>query len=63
MNDRLSMNHVSLPGDEDEIKETERQVIARLQPPMNLIKWRNPQKKMVGELRRICREEARARKP
>ena len=38
------------------------QVITRLQPPMNLQKWRNPQKKMVEELRKICREEARGGK-
>jgi hypothetical protein len=63
MNDRLSMNHVSLSGDKDDIAEAEDQVIARLQPPMNLNKWRNPQKKIVRELRKICREEARAGKP
>jgi hypothetical protein len=63
MNDRLSMNHVPLSGDKDDIKEVEKQVIARLRPPMNLDKWRNPQKTMVMELRTICREEARAGKP
>lgn len=59
MNERLSMNHVPLSGDKDDIEEVETQVIARLQPPMNLKKWRNPQKKMVEELRKICRDEAR----
>jgi urocanate hydratase len=57
------MTHVPLSGDKDDIEKLEKQVIARLQPPMNLNKWRNPQKKMVEELRKICREEARAGEP
>jgi hypothetical protein len=61
--EHLSMTHVPLSGDKDDIEKLEKQVIARLQPPMNLNKWRNPQKKMVEELRKICREEARAGEP
>ena len=50
----LSMNHASLSGDKDDIEKAEDQVIARLQPPMNLNKWRNPQKKTVMNYERFA---------
>lgn len=55
MNEHLFMTHVRLLGDKAEIKRAEKQVIARLQPPLNLTDWLNPQKVMVDERREICR--------
>jgi hypothetical protein len=40
------------------VRSRESQLIAEMKPPLNLTKWPNPQRKMVMELRRICRNEA-----
>ena len=46
------------PLDSD-VQRMERQLIREYEPPLNLIGWRNPQKGMIQNLRRVCREEAR----
>ena len=42
-----------------EAEPTERQLIQRLQPPLNLQGWRNPNAAAIRELRRTCAKEAR----
>jgi hypothetical protein len=41
------------------VGELEKQLICYKKPPLNLTKWRNPQKPKIQALRNICKEEAR----
>jgi hypothetical protein len=40
------------------IRDLERRLIRYLEPPLNLLLWRNPQAEAVKRLRKICAEEA-----
>jgi hypothetical protein len=44
---------------EDGIGAVERALIECLRPPLNLDKWKNPQKKAIMRLRKACADEAR----
>jgi hypothetical protein len=41
-----------------QVRTMEKALIKRLQPPLNLISWNNPQAEKVKALRDICRREA-----
>lgn len=41
--------------------ELERQVIGRLEPPLNLMHWPNPQRGQLKQLRKACVDEAQGR--
>jgi hypothetical protein len=43
---------------EENIRDLEKQLIRRMEPPLNLIYWHNPQRKAVMRLRSLCAEEA-----
>lgn len=55
MNKNLAYSYVLLESD---ISAFERRCIGKLQPPLNLTLWKNPQRNEVANLRRICRDEA-----
>ena len=38
----------------------EGQAIRSAEPPLNLNKWKNPQKAMIKSLRKVCKDEAKA---
>jgi hypothetical protein len=40
------------------VRSRESQLIAEMKPPLNLTKWPNPQRRLLMELRGICRDEA-----
>jgi hypothetical protein len=40
------------------VAAAERDLIASLEPPLNLTGWRNPQKALIRDLRRRCAAEA-----
>jgi hypothetical protein len=58
MNDHLCMNLVPIRPGSIEIKQVERCLITKLEPPLNLKGWRNPQAAALKALRNICRDEA-----
>jgi hypothetical protein len=61
MRRNLSMSHVCLPGGEEYIERIEKQLIAYLKPPLNLTGFPGGSaRKMLRQLRKACREEARA---
>jgi hypothetical protein len=43
----------------DCIGDAERALIECLRPPLNLDKWKNPQRAAIKQLRRTCADEAR----
>jgi hypothetical protein len=43
---------------ENRVKEVEQELIACLQPAINLTDWPNPKRKPLKELRKVCRDEA-----
>lgn len=60
MKNHLRMNLVPIPtGGKAKIEHVEQWLIANLKPPLNLKGWRNPQARMLKDLRKICRDEAR----
>lgn len=61
MRSHLSMSHVCLPGGKKHIERNEKQLIAYLKPPLNLTGFPDGSaRKMLRQLRKACREEARA---
>ncbi|MGO8915330.1 MAG: GIY-YIG nuclease family protein [Stellaceae bacterium] len=44
---------------DDDVAQLETQLIRKAEPPLNLAKWPNPQKRKIGALRNLCRDEAR----
>ncbi|GEM_PF-768839 len=48
-----------LDSDEHVRKIIEKRLIKEYEPPLNLINWQNPQKKMIEKLREDCREKAK----
>lgn len=55
---RLNLEYSIYPYGGD-VNEMETQLIRNNEPPLNLTKWSNPQKKKFQNLRDICKEEAR----
>ena len=45
---------------ENGIRNVERELIECLRPPLNLNKWRNPQKTAIMRMRKACADEARS---
>jgi hypothetical protein len=43
----------------DDIGDVERALINCLRPPLNLDKWKNPQRAAIMRLRKVCADEAR----
>jgi hypothetical protein len=58
MRENLLYAHVPL---NQEIADTERDLIRSTEPPLNLTGWPNPQKELIQDRRRACVEEARTR--
>ena len=59
MKANLLYDHVPLA---DGAAIVERDLIADLRPPLKLTGWKNPQRKLLMDLRRVCADEARARR-
>ncbi len=55
MNNNLEFSYVLL---KDEVGKYERQSIRKMHPPLNMTLWKNPQRKKLADLRKICRDEA-----
>jgi hypothetical protein len=55
MRQNLLYAHVPL---NENVAAAERDLIASLEPPLNLTGWRNPQKMFIKDLRRRCAAEA-----
>jgi hypothetical protein len=56
MQSNLEYSIYPFAGDVDEL---ERRLIVENEPPLNLTKWRNPQKSKIRALRDACKEEAK----
>jgi hypothetical protein len=56
MKDHLAYGFAVVAND---ITAIERELIAKLEPPLNLIGWRNPHRPHLRSLRDVCRDEAR----
>jgi len=55
MGSNLQYSTYLFDGDVDQLKT---ELIRENEPPLNLTKWRNPQKKKIQDLRRACVDEA-----
>jgi hypothetical protein len=55
---RVNLEYSIYPFDGD-VDELERRLIVENEPPLNLIKWRNPQNQKIRALRKACIEEAK----
>ena len=55
---RSNLEYAIYPFDGD-INQLETQLIRENEPPLNLTKWRNPQKQKIQALRNTCKEEAK----
>ena len=60
MRDNLRYAHMAVNED---IETVEADLIKSLEPSLNLKGWRNPQKPVIQELRRVCVREARGQTP
>lgn len=58
---RWMQAHLSLAIEplESRVAQTEADLIAAMEPPLCLTRWRNPQKQIIQELRNKCKAEAR----
>ncbi len=54
---RSNLEYSIYPFDKD-VDQLESRLIREYEPPLNLTKWRNPQKKKIQALRNACKEEA-----
>ena len=55
---RQNLTYSVCPLDSD-AEDMERQLIRECEPLLNLKGWRNPQRRMIGRMRAVCREEAK----
>jgi hypothetical protein len=56
MRDNLRYSHIAVV---ENVEAVEADLIRSLEPPLNLKGWKNPQKRLIQELRRACVEEAK----
>jgi hypothetical protein len=59
MRDNLWYAHMAV---DENVEAAEADLIRSLEPPLNLNGWKNPQKPLIQDLRRVCVREARARR-
>ena len=55
---RQNLKCAIYPLDSD-VQVIEKRLIKEYEPPLNLTNWRNPKKKMIQNLRTVCKEEAK----
>ncbi len=55
---RLNLEYSIYPFDGN-VDQLETRLIRENEPPLNLTKWRNPQKQKIQALRNVCKEEAK----
>jgi hypothetical protein len=56
MRDNLRYAHSAV---DENVQAVEADLIRSLEPPLNLTGWKNPQKPLIQDLRRVCVREAR----
>lgn len=60
MRSNLRMTFVPAAGSRETVATLEGALIRRLEPPLNLTHWKNPQQTIIKSLRRACAGEARS---